>query len=187
MLLVRRFATSIALALIPLLAGPALLAAPAMAAACPRTSLPDVEAQVMCVSCGVPLNLANSPQADGERRLIRALIAQCRDATQIKAAMKAEYGPNVLSLPSGGGFSRAVWIVPAAAALIGIAAVALVGARWRRRPPPSAAAGGWSTVPPPPHSRDAAPTDVPPPTSPVGAPSDAESRRLDEDLSHFDP
>jgi hypothetical protein len=44
------------------------LAAPAAAlAAQPRTTLNDIEDEVMCVVCGVPLNIAESPQADRER------------------------------------------------------------------------------------------------------------------------
>ena len=43
------------------------LAAAAPAGAAPRTTLPDVEDEVMCVVCGTPLNLAQAPQADRER------------------------------------------------------------------------------------------------------------------------
>ena len=45
----------------------ALLAPPAALAATPRTTLPDVEDEVMCVECGTALNVSTSPVADQER------------------------------------------------------------------------------------------------------------------------
>ena len=37
----------------------------------PRTTLPAVESQVMCVTCKIPLTVAQSPQADRERAYIK--------------------------------------------------------------------------------------------------------------------
>ena len=53
-----------------------MLAAPAAAAAasCPKTSLADIEDEVMCPVCGTLLQLSDSPQADRERVFIRRLI-----------------------------------------------------------------------------------------------------------------
>ena len=42
----------------------------------PRTSLPIIERQVMCVTCKIPLNVAESPQAEREREYIQGLIDQ---------------------------------------------------------------------------------------------------------------
>jgi len=56
----------------------AVLAAPVRAAA-PRASLVDIEDEVMCVTCKIPLNIAESPQATRERDLIRRLIDRDRD------------------------------------------------------------------------------------------------------------
>src|SRR5947208_9975820 len=64
-----------------------------------RASLPDIEDEVMCTVCGTTLELSESPQADRERALIRGLIAKGEDKQQIKDALVAEYGPNVLALP----------------------------------------------------------------------------------------
>ena len=70
-----------------------LLLAPA-AAACPRTSLGDVENEVMCPVCGTPLNLAEeAPQAERERAFIQREIDRCRSKDQIKRALVAQYGP----------------------------------------------------------------------------------------------
>jgi cytochrome c-type biogenesis protein CcmH len=101
-------------------------AAPA-AAQEPRTSLPDVEDEVMCTICGTLLEESQSPQADRERALIRRLIAEGKDKDQIKDALVAEYGPRVLATPSGHGFDLLAWLVPgvvlAAGLIAGVLAV----------------------------------------------------------------
>jgi len=104
---------------------------PAIGAASPGT-LPTIERQVMCVTCKIPLNVAESPQANRERAFIRGQIAQGRSEAQIKSALVAEYGPAVLALPSAKGFDLTAYIVPAAVvvALVALLAVLLPG--WRR-------------------------------------------------------
>ena len=64
----------------------------AAASAAPRTSLPAIERQVMCVTCKIPLNVAQSPQADRERAFIQRLIDQGADEAQIKRALVGQYG-----------------------------------------------------------------------------------------------
>jgi len=46
--------------------------------AAPRTSLPVIERQVMCVTCKIPLNVAQSAQADRERAEKRAAAETAR-------------------------------------------------------------------------------------------------------------
>jgi cytochrome c-type biogenesis protein CcmH len=122
--------------LVALLAGMALAAAaPAAAtAATPRTTLGDVENEVMCPVCGTPLSVAESPQANRERDYIRALIARGETKAEIKRALVAQYGPNVLALPdSGDGVNWAVYVVPAALVLAALAALGVFVPGWRRR------------------------------------------------------
>ncbi len=113
-----------------------LLAPPAAALAqCPRTSVADVEDEVMCPVCGTPLALATeTPQAVRERRFIFDLVEQCKSKEEIKTALAAEFGDSVLALPDDEGFEAAAYVVPA---LVGLAAVGAIGfavSRWRRRP-----------------------------------------------------
>jgi cytochrome c-type biogenesis protein CcmH len=118
-------------------------AAPA-AAACPKTTLGDVENEVMCPVCGTPLGLATeSPQAQRERELIRRLVARCRSKDEVKAVLKREYGDEVLAVPSDKGFDLAAYLVPALAILLAGGAVAASALRWRRsrRAEPQSAAG----------------------------------------------
>jgi cytochrome c-type biogenesis protein CcmH/NrfF len=107
------------------LGAPAALAAPA--------DFNDVEAELMCDTCNVPLNIAESTRADQERAQIRRLIAQGKSKQEILDIFVAEYGPNVLSDPSKGGGSAAVWAVPLAILLAAVAAIVLLLPRWRRR------------------------------------------------------
>ncbi len=108
-----------------------LLAAPALAAA-PRTSLPDVEDEVMCPICGTLLQLAESPQAQRERAFVRRQIAAGKDKAEVKDALVAQYGPEVLALPSDSGFDLSAYLVPAIAFLAAVVALGFGVARWRR-------------------------------------------------------
>jgi cytochrome c-type biogenesis protein CcmH len=138
----------------------ALLAAPASAAE-PRTSLPDVEDEVMCVTCNVPLNIAESPQASRQRALIRRLVDDGLTKDQVKARLVAEYGEDVLALPEDDGVGLAAYVVPIVLVVAMLAGVALVLPRWRNRRPAAAPNDGQRA-------------------------SDAELRRLDEDLARYD-
>jgi cytochrome c-type biogenesis protein CcmH len=112
----------------------ALLALPAFAAA--KASLPDIEDEVMCPTCGVALNQAFSPQAERERDFIRTQIEEGRSKEQIKRQLVSEFGPRVLATPQTGdsAFNWTAYLVPIAA--IGAAALALVLGlrRWRTQP-----------------------------------------------------
>jgi cytochrome c-type biogenesis protein CcmH len=98
----------------------------------PRTSLPVIERQVMCVTCKIPLEVAESPQADREREFIQGLIDEGQDEAQIKRSLVAQYGPTVLALPSAQGFDLTVYLVPLAVFLALLATLAVLLPRWRR-------------------------------------------------------
>lgn len=106
------------------------LASPALGA--PQTSINDVEGEVMCPICGTLLELAESPQAERERVLVKRLIAEGRDKSEVKDALVAQYGPAVLALPEGKGFDLSAYLVPAIAFVVAAVALAFGVARWRR-------------------------------------------------------
>jgi cytochrome c-type biogenesis protein CcmH/NrfF len=114
-----------------LLAG-ALGTAAASGASTP--TLPTIERQVMCVTCKIPLNVAQSQQADRERAFIQGLIAEGRSEAQVKSALVAQYGPTVLGLPATHGFDLAAYLVPLAVVLALVALLAVLLRRWRQRP-----------------------------------------------------
>jgi cytochrome c-type biogenesis protein CcmH len=117
---------------LPLMAVMLALAAAQAGAVTPRTTLPLIERQVMCATCKIPLNVAESPQADRERAFIRNLIAQGQTEEQIKRALVVQYGPAVLGLPSAKGFDLTAYLVPIAVVLALLALLALLLPSWRR-------------------------------------------------------
>jgi cytochrome c-type biogenesis protein CcmH len=125
-------------------------------------SLTEIEKQVMCPVCGTLLQLAESPQAQRERVFINRLIAEGKTEEQVKDALVAEYGDEVLALPPRSGFSLSAYVVPIVAFLIALVALAFGVLRWRR-----------------------AGSDPDEPQATAG-PSDADSERLDADLARYD-
>jgi cytochrome c-type biogenesis protein CcmH len=152
----------------------AMLLLPAMAQASsavvanpvqPKTTLPDVEDEVMCPICGTALNLSFSPQADRERAFIRREIAAGKTKEQIKEDLVAQYGTEVLAEPPKSGFDLTAWLVPGLAILIAAIAIALGLRRWRR-------AG---------RAREAEAADAP-----AEKLDPSERERLDSDLARYD-
>jgi cytochrome c-type biogenesis protein CcmH/NrfF len=117
-------------------------------AATPKTTLGEVEQEVMCVSCDVPLGVAEAPQADAQREEIRTLIAKGLSKEQIKNRLVAEYGHRVLAMPEQSGFSLAAYLVPVAVAIALIALAMILLPRWRRSARDRAAADAAAGIPP---------------------------------------
>lgn len=137
--------------------------APGARAEAPRAALTQIERQVMCVTCKIPLNVAQSPQADRERAFIQSLIDGGEDEAQIKRALVAQYGASVLGLPADHGFDVTVYLVPLAAVAALLALWLTLLPRWRRRSHegPGAEAGAAPLAP-------------------------ADAARLESDLARFD-
>ena len=136
-------------------------AVPAASAA--RPSLPVIERQVMCVTCKIPLNVAQSPQADRERAFIQSLIDEGESESQIKRVLVSQYGSAVLGLPSAHGFGLAAYLVPLAAVLALALALAILLPRWRRQAREQAAL-----------------------VAPAASIGSGDAARLDADLAKFD-
>jgi cytochrome c-type biogenesis protein CcmH len=148
--------------------GLALIAAiaaamPALGALKARASLTTIERQVMCVTCKIPLNVAQSQQADRERVFIQRQIARGADEEQVKDALVGQYGVSVLGLPRAHGFDLTAYLVPLAAVLALAATLLTLLPRWRRRARAQAAA-----------------------TRPPSTLSATDAARLDSDLARFD-
>ena len=114
---------AVALALVVLLLAPA-----GAAAACPKTSVPDIEDEVMCLQCGVPLNVAEeAPSAKRQRAFIQQQVDKCRSKEEIKAQLVAQFGERVLAEPK----DKTAWLVPALAIAAGAVAIGIAAWRWR--------------------------------------------------------
>jgi len=148
-----------------LLAAAALIVVLIVPAAVPAQSsegtLPDIEDEVMCPVCKTTLEVANGPQADRQRALIRRLIDEGRSKDEIKDVLVAEYGEDVLATTSSEGFEIGAWLVPALGFAGALALLGLGVARLRRRPDQ-------------PEDGEAPPV------------SSADSARLERDLSSYD-
>ncbi|HXN36530.1 MAG TPA: cytochrome c-type biogenesis protein CcmH [Solirubrobacteraceae bacterium] len=142
----------------------ALAVAPvAHASSASRPSLPTIERQVMCVTCKIPLNVAQSLQANREREFIQSLIDEGQSEAQIKRSLVAQYGPSVLGLPSTHGFDLTAYLVPLAVVLALMITLAALLPRWRRHARAQAVRG-----------------------SSVVALSTIDAARLESDLARFD-
>ena len=141
------------------------LGGPAMAMADdpqPQASLPQIEDEVMCPVCGTLLGLSHSPAAERERVFIRKLIAQGKTDEEIKDALVAEYGGQVLALPENRGIDVWAYAVPVIGLVLGLIGVIAAIVVWRRRRPDRGN------------------------EKPEAAPSPEEDDRLDEDMARFD-
>jgi cytochrome c-type biogenesis protein CcmH/NrfF len=146
-----------------LIAALALLAVAAPAAsAAPKTNLPDIEDEVMCPICGTLLELSESPQAQRQRVFVSRLIAAGKSKAEIKDALVAEYGQEVLALPRGSGFDLSAYVVPAVAFAVAAVALAIGVRRWRQQ------------------------GQAPAPGPTTSGPEGEDARRLEEDLARYD-
>jgi cytochrome c-type biogenesis protein CcmH len=148
---------ALALALLAATASPTI-------AATPQTSISDVEDEVMCPICGTLLELAESPQAQRERVLVKRLIADGKSKAEIKDALVAEYGREVLALPGGSGFALSAYLVPAIAFVAAVIALALGVRRWHRATKPPNRGNG----------------------SAISGPQGEDAERLEADLARYD-
>jgi cytochrome c-type biogenesis protein CcmH len=134
---------------------------------CPKTTLGDIEDEVMCPICGTPLGLASeAPQAQQQRAFIEDQIAACRSKEEIKSALVAQFGEGVLALPGDESGDDElgdvlVYAIPAAAILLALAGIGFAVVRWR---------GSGRT-----NRRPGAP-----------APAGSDTSRLDADLERYD-
>lgn len=139
----------------------AALALVAPAANAQAVELNDLEDEVMCPICGTLLQLAEAPQAERQRAFIERQIDAGRGKEEIKRALVAQYGSEVLAEPDDSGFDLSAYVVPAVGFLAALVALAVGVGRWRR------AAGGGAG--------DAA-----------GGPEGEDAKRLDADMARYD-
>ncbi len=113
-----------------------ILAIVASAAGATDFSLPEIEAEVMCPTCGTRLDLSHSPAADQIRAIIVAERSKGRSKSEVKALLVSQFGPSILAETPRSGSGAIAWIVPVGAGLAGLAAAVWLIRSWRRRGPP---------------------------------------------------
>ena len=106
-----------------------------------RTTLPDIEDEVMCVECKTALNVSTSPVADQERAFIREKIAQGLTKRRSRPRWWTPTGPTCSASPRPRASTSASWLVPGALVAGGRGGgVLLLARRWRRTAAEPAAA-----------------------------------------------
>ncbi len=172
-----------------------LLAAPAAGAqtttpapATPQTTLLEVEKELMCSTCGVPLAQSEAPQAQQERQTIERLIREGLTKDEIIDEMVEIYSESVLLHPPQSSVRTLRWLIPALAALVGFSLVVFLVVRWRRSTRAAAGGGpadptaGWVDAPGgSPAADDASDGD----DAPDDGLTDADRARLDADLDRY--
>jgi len=114
-----------------------LLAGSAAAAAPPNAA--DLEAELVCPVCETTLDQSNAPIAEKMKAFIRVRIAAGDSKQEIKDALVAQFGTEVLAKPPAGGFGLLAWLLPLCAVVAGAVVVGLLIRSWSRRrgPPPA--------------------------------------------------
>jgi cytochrome c-type biogenesis protein CcmH/NrfF len=123
----------------------------------------ELEAELVCPSCHVPLDESQSAVAQQMKAFIRTHIALGWTKSRIENALAAQLGDGIYGVPRTHGFDLIAWVLPIGGILLG--AVGVGGGAWY-----------WS------RERDrAGGTSAPEP----GLDPESE-RRLDEELARFD-
>ena len=97
----------------------------------------DLEAELVCPVCETTLDQSNAPVAEKMKMFIRVRIAAGDSEQEIKDALVAEFGSEVLAEPPEGSFGLLAWLLPLTALAGGALAVGLLIRRWSRRAAPS--------------------------------------------------
>lgn len=108
----------------------------------PRTAeerVHDIAATIKCPTCrSQSVASSESAAARAIRAEIARRVADGEGADEIRAAVAATYGDEVLLTPSRSGVEGIVWVLPVIALVLGLAGVSAAFARWRRAPTVSA-------------------------------------------------
>lgn len=101
----------------------------------PEDVAAEVSASVMSPFCpGVTLHDCPSDEADRWRRRIADWAREGATKRRIVARLEDEFGANIRAVPPAGGSGLGAWLLPAAAAALGITAALLLARRWSARP-----------------------------------------------------
>jgi cytochrome c-type biogenesis protein CcmH len=97
----------------------------------------ELEAELVCPSCHVPLDESNAPIAQQMKAFIRTHIALGWTKSRIESALAAQLGDGIYGVPRTHGFDLIAWLLPLGGIALG--AVGIGGAAWYwSRPRPSA-------------------------------------------------
>ena len=107
-----------------------------------RTTLADLEDEVMCPVCNTTLDQSSSGAARQIKTVISRRIAAGDSKDEIKDQLVAEYGPQILAAPPKKGFNLLAWLLPIVGVLGGALVLAALAWRWSRVREPAPAVVG---------------------------------------------
>jgi cytochrome c-type biogenesis protein CcmF len=103
----------------------------------------QLENELMCMCGGCRAPMSQCPMGvscHGRREMlakIDAYVAQGMNHDQIRAAMVADYGEQVLTSPPDQGFNRLAWLLPYVMGATGASIIGMAAWRWSRKPAPT--------------------------------------------------
>jgi cytochrome c-type biogenesis protein CcmH len=124
---VRRFAV---------LAAAALALAPAASGSEQHPTLNELENEIMCPVCTVPLAQSDSPAAKRMEAIMKGQIAKGWTKSRIEKYWVRQLGESILASPPKHGFDLLAWVLPLAGVALAAAVLGVAAFRWRGRLPP---------------------------------------------------
>lgn len=92
--------------------------------------------EVRCPTCqGLSAAESSAPAARAVRTFVEEQVEAGASNDEIKAALAARYGKDILLRPEAGGVSGLVWALPVVVLIAGAGGLAYAFDRWRRREP----------------------------------------------------
>lgn len=111
---------------------------PAALASEQHPTLHELEGQLMCPTCGTPLDMSQAPAANRIRAFITERIRAGDTKSEIMDKLVAQFGPEIRAAPPASGFGLLAWLIPLAALIGGGAVVGVLAWRWSRAREPDA-------------------------------------------------
>jgi cytochrome c-type biogenesis protein CcmH len=111
----------------------------------PASRFSDIGHRMMCI-CGcnqilLECNHVGCPASDGMRAELTTAVNRGDSDNLVEQSFVQKYGPTVLAAPTGKGFDRAAYIIPAVALVLGFGLIVMVVRAWKNRPAPAIAGG----------------------------------------------
>jgi cytochrome c-type biogenesis protein CcmH/NrfF len=95
----------------------------------------DIASTIKCPTCrSQSVAGSDSAAARAIRTEIARRVSDGESADEIREAVAATYGEDVLLTPSSSGLEGVVWVLPVIALVLGLAGISAAFARWRRAP-----------------------------------------------------
>jgi cytochrome c-type biogenesis protein CcmH len=111
-----------------------------------RTTLADLEDEVMCPVCNTTLDQSSSPAARRMKTFISKRVRAGDSKNEIKDRLVADWGPQILAAPPKKGFDLLAWLLPITGLLGGALVLAGLAWRWSRVREPAPAVAGLDPV-----------------------------------------